>query len=107
MLKTMCFKIKFAKFFVGLAKIFQFEMTGCGMWKHCSVLVQTLISYIVIRGSQIRITFSAFAPRQGILSTIASLDPGIANGTVRNLFLVGRLQCAPLTVAGCSRCNNT
>ena len=35
---------------------------------------------LVIRGSWVRIPLGAYAPRQGILSTIVSLDPGVVNG---------------------------
>ena len=32
-----------------------------------------------MRGLRVRARLSAYAPRQGILSTIASLDPGVEN----------------------------
>ena len=37
-------------------------------------------SRLVIRGSWVRIPLGAYALRQGILSTIVSLDPGVVNG---------------------------
>ena len=36
-------------------------------------------SRLLIRGSWVRIPLGAYALRQGILSTIVSLDPGVVN----------------------------
>ena len=45
-------------------------------------------SRLAIRRSGVRIPLGAYALRQGILSTIVSLDPGVVNGLPsRNLFL--------------------
>ena len=52
----------------------------------------------------VRVPPGAYAPRQGILLTVDSLDPRIVNGYQqdRNLFLV----CHVPTYAGHSRHNN-
>ena len=42
---------------------------------------------LVIRGSWVRILLGAYAPRQGILSSIVSLDPGVVNGYTRQEFI--------------------
>ena len=44
-------------------------------------------SRLTIRGSAVRTPPSACAPRQGILSTIASLDPGVVNGYLAGIFI--------------------
>ena len=50
-------------------------------------------SRLVIRGSAVRIPLGAYALRQGILSIIVSLDPGVVNG-YRQEF-IPCLPCAP------------
>ena len=41
---------------------------------------------LVIRGSWVRIPLGAYALRQGILSTLASLDPGVVNGYPAGIY---------------------
>ena len=43
-------------------------------------------SRLVIRGSWVRIPLGAYALRQGILSTIVSLDPGVVNGYSAGIY---------------------
>ena len=52
----------------------------CGLW--------TNNSRLIIRGFAVRIPPSDYAPRQGILSTIASLDPGVVNGYLAGIFIL-------------------
>ena len=59
---------------------------------YCGILVGVLwrngsCSRLVIGGSVVRSQPSAYAPRQGILSTIVSLDPGVLNGYLVGFFL--------------------
>ena len=44
-------------------------------------------SRLVISGSMVRSQPSAYTPRQGILSTIVSLNPGVLNGYLVGFFL--------------------
>ena len=44
-------------------------------------------SHLVISGSMVRSQPSAYTPRQGILSTIVSLNPGVLNGYLAGFFL--------------------
>ena len=43
-------------------------------------------SRLVTRGSWVRIPLGAYALRQGILSTIVSLDPGVVNGYPAGIY---------------------
>ena len=43
-------------------------------------------SRLVIRGPWVRIPLGAYALRQGILSTIVSLDPGVVNGYPARIY---------------------
>ena len=43
-------------------------------------------SRLVISGSWVRIPLGAYALRQGILSTIVSLDPGVVNGYPAGIY---------------------
>ena len=43
-------------------------------------------SLLVIRGSWVRIPLGAYALRQGILSTIVLLDPGVVNGYPAGIY---------------------
>ena len=43
-------------------------------------------SRLVISGSMVRSQPSAYTPRQGILSTIVSLNPGVLNGYLAGFF---------------------
>ena len=45
-------------------------------------------SRLAIRRSGVRIPLGAYALRQGILSTIVSLDPGVVNGYPAGIYLV-------------------
>ena len=44
-------------------------------------------SRLVISGSMVRSQPSAYTPRQGILSTIVSLNPVVLNGYLAGFFL--------------------
>ena len=53
----------------------------------------------------VRVPPGTYAPRQGILLTVVSLDPGVVNGYLQES--IPCLPCAPkLQVAGNSRGNN-
>ena len=55
---------------------------------HFSLLWRTgSCSRLVISGSMVRSQPSAYTPRQGILSTIVSLNPGVLNGYLAGFFL--------------------
>ena len=45
-----------------------------------------LCSLLVIRGSWVRIPLGAYAPRQGSLSTVVSLDPRVVNGYPAGIY---------------------
>ena len=50
-------------------------------------------SWLVIRGLVVRVPPGAYAPRQGILLTVVSLDPGVVNGYRQES--IPCLPCAP------------
>ena len=52
-------------------------------------------SRLVIRGSWDRIPLGAYVLRQGILSTIVSLDPGVVNGYPAGIYSLQCLWWAP------------
>ena len=57
-------------------------------WYFVGVLWHTgSCSHLVISGSMVRSQPSAYTPRQGILSTIVSLNPGVLNGYLAGFFL--------------------
>ena len=58
----------------------QFQWSVGALW--CS----GSCSQLVIRGSWVRIPLSAYALRQGILSTLVSLDPGVVNGYPAGIY---------------------
>ena len=43
-------------------------------------------SRLVIRGSWVRTPLGAYTPRQGILSTVVSLDPSVGNGYPAGIY---------------------
>ena len=59
-------------------------------------------SRLVIRGSWVRIPLGAHAPRQGISSTVVSLDPGVVNGYPAGIYSFNTLSAE----SGCMRANN-
>ena len=51
-----------------------------------STVIHALGLQSLIRGSRVQIPLSAHFPRQGILSTIVSLDPGVVNGYPAGIY---------------------
>ena len=66
-------------------------------WEHCGVVICALD--LQSEGRGIRIPLGAYALRQGILSTIVSLDPGVVHGYTAGIY---SFECS-LALKGCMR----
>ena len=59
-------------------------------------------SLLVIRGSWVRIPLGAYAPRQGSLSTVVSLDPSVVNGYPAGIYSLKCLK-APTCISSLAK----